>query len=103
MRADVACELRSLLHEELNARMEQSVPENAPASDNEAARTEAALALVRSYGEPATVAARYHTPMTIIDPADTTSFLRAAIVGAVSLVLLAERMLAVCFAISQAR
>jgi hypothetical protein len=64
-RADVAAELRALLAEEL-------------ADGDEAA----ALALVRRFGRPSEVAARYHTPYAVIDPADTRSFVLAAIVGA---------------------
>jgi hypothetical protein len=78
-RNDVAIELRSLLNEELNARTEGSgrSPDQAEA-----------LALVRSYGKPNEVAARYHPAFTIIDPADSWSFMRAAIIGAVALLLL---------------
>lgn len=64
-RADVAAELRALLAEEL-------------AGGDEAA----ALALVRRFGRPSEVAARYHTPYTIVDPVDTRSFVLAAVVGA---------------------
>lgn len=64
-RADVAAELRALLTEEL-------------AGGDEAA----ALALVRRFGRPSEVAARYHTPYTIVDPIDTRSFVLVAVVGA---------------------
>jgi hypothetical protein len=67
-RNDVARELRGQLTEELAA----------GATHDE----QAALALVRRFGRPADVAARYHTPYTIIDPADTRSFVLAAIGGA---------------------
>jgi hypothetical protein len=46
------------------------------------------LSLVRDYGQPNEVAARYQPPWAIIDPADSTSFLGAAIIGACALVLL---------------
>lgn len=68
LRNDVAQELRGQLLEELAAggtRDEQ-----------------AALALVRRFGRPAEIAARYHAPYTIVDPADTRSFIFAAIAGA---------------------
>ena len=64
-RADVAAELRALLVEEL-------------AGGDEAA----ALALVRRFGRPTEVAARYHTPYAVVDPVDTRSFVLAAVVGA---------------------
>ncbi len=78
-RDDVATELRSLLNEELQARARESgrPPDEA-----------LALALVRDYGRPNEVAARYQPPWAIIDPADSTSFLRAAIIGAGVLLLL---------------
>jgi len=69
-RADVAAELRSLLIEELNAK-----PHDASSPD-------AALALVRAFGRPADVAARYHAPYVLIEPSDTRSFLLAFVVGA---------------------
>jgi hypothetical protein len=78
-RDDVAAELRSLLNEELHARAQESGrPPDEPL----------ALSLVRDYGRPNEVAARYQPPWVIIDPADSTSFLRAAIFGAGTLVLL---------------
>jgi hypothetical protein len=64
-RADVAAELRALLAEEL-------------ADGDEAA----ALALVRRFGRPLDVAARYRTPYAVVDPADTRNFVLAAVVGA---------------------
>jgi len=68
LRNDVARELRGQLVDEFAA----------GGGHDEAA----ALALVRRFGRPAEVAARYHTPFTIIDPADTRSFVLAAIGGA---------------------
>ncbi len=78
-RDDVAAELRSLLNEELHARARESgrLPDES-----------LALSLVRAYGHPNEVAARYQPPWAIIDPADSTSFMRAAIIGAGALVLL---------------
>jgi hypothetical protein len=68
LRSDVAKELRGELFDELAA----------GGTHDE----QAALALVRRFGRPAEVAARYRTPYTIIDPADTRSFVLAAIGGA---------------------
>lgn len=75
-RNDVAFELRALLHEDLEARAEAS------GRDADAAM---ATELVRAFGRPAEVAARYRsTPtLTIIDPADGRSFLRATVIGLV--------------------
>ena len=74
LRDDVAAELRSLLFEELHARAQEwGGPPDEPL----------ALSLVRAYGRPNEVAARYSPPSAIIDPADSTSFLRAAFIGAV--------------------
>jgi hypothetical protein len=78
-RDDVATELRSLLNEELHARAQES---GRPPDES------LALSLVRDYGHPNEVAARYQPPWAIIDPADSTSFMRAAIIGAGALVLL---------------
>ena len=78
-RDDVATELRSLLNEELHARARES---GRPPDES------LALSLVRDYGHPNEVAARYQPSWAIIDPADSTSFMRAAIIGAGALVLL---------------
>ena len=78
-RDDVATELGSLLNEELHARAQGS---GRPLDES------LALSLVRDYGHPNEVAARYQPPWAIIDPADSTSFMRAAIIGAGALVLL---------------
>ncbi len=71
-RNDVAFELRALLNEELQARSEA---EGRPA--------DAAMAteLLQAFGRPEDVAARYRPTLTIIDPADGHSFLRATVVG----------------------
>ncbi len=78
-RDDVAAELRTLLNEELHARAQES-----GRSPDEAL----ALSLVRGYGRPNEVAARYQPVWTIIDPADSRSFARAAIIGAGALLVL---------------
>jgi len=70
-RRDVAQELRMLLREE------------AGAASGQAAREQAARALLASFGRPAEVAARYGSPVTLIDPADTRRFLTLAMAGAV--------------------
>jgi hypothetical protein len=71
-RLDVAQELRALLHEEVDA-----------ATDERSSRDEAARRLLAGFGRPADVAARYGTPVTLIEPADTRSFVTLAIAGAV--------------------
>jgi hypothetical protein len=78
-RDDVAAELRTLLHDELSDRAQESgrPPDKAMA-----------LELVRGYGRPNEAAARYHPAWTIIDPADNTSFTRAAVIGTGALLLL---------------
>jgi len=71
-RRDVAQELRMLLREEAGA-----------AASGQASREQAARALLASFGRPAEVAARYGSPVTLIDPADTRRFLTLAMAGAV--------------------
>lgn len=66
-RADVAAELRSLLHEEIGP----------------SATTDEAVARLRAFGKPSEVAARYHTPYAVIEPTDTRTFVLAAVLGAV--------------------
>ena len=78
-REDVATELRSLLNEELHARAQES---GRPPDES------LALSLVRGYGHPNEAAARYRPAWTIIDPADSASFMRAAIIGVGSLLML---------------
>ena len=77
-RDDVAAELRALLNEELLARSHESGRLPDPAL---------ALSLVRGYGRPNEVAARYQPVWSIIDPADSRSFARAAIIGAGALLV----------------
>src|SRR5579859_5927880 len=71
-RRDVAQELRVLLREEADA-----------AASGQASREQAVRALLDGFGRPADVAARYGSPVTLIDPADTRRFLTLAIAGAV--------------------
>ena len=71
-RDDVARELRALLAEELQARAE---------SEGVAADADLAVALARGFGRPAEVAARYHGPTHLIDPADTPLFLQSTCIG----------------------
>jgi hypothetical protein len=78
-RDDVASELRTLLNEELQARALES-----GRSPDEGL----ALSLVRGFGRPNEVAARYQPVWTIIDPADSGTFARAAIIGVGSLLML---------------
>jgi hypothetical protein len=77
-RDDVAAELRTLLNEDLRARAQELG--RSPDQD-------VALSLVRGYGRPNDVAARYQPVWTIIDPADSRSFARAAIIGAGALIV----------------
>ena len=71
-RNDVAYELRALIDEGLQDKAEASGRE-----------VDAAMAVefLRAFGRPADVAARYRPELTIIDPADGRSFLRAALIG----------------------
>ena len=71
-RNDVAFELRALLDEQLQDKAE------AAGRDADAAM---AVELLRAFGAPADVAARYRPTLTIIDPADGHAFLRAAVIG----------------------
>lgn len=74
-RADVAVELRALLREELAGR----VADRGVAPDE--ATTADAMALLTSFGRPAEVAARYRPTFTIIDPADSRTFVKASVIG----------------------
>ncbi|MGW0807741.1 hypothetical protein [Nonomuraea sp. NPDC002799] len=71
-RRDVAAELRTLLSEELAAK----VAETGRPADEDMARE-----LVLAFGRPAEVAARYHSFPTLIDPADSPRFLRLTVLG----------------------
>lgn len=71
-RNDVAFELRALLNEELQAKAEAA---------GRGADAAMATELLRAFGRPVDVAARYRPTLTIIDPADGHTFLRAAVIG----------------------
>ena len=71
-RNDVAFELRALLNEELQAKAEAT---------GRVADSEMAIGLLRNFGAPADVAARYLPTLTIIDPVDGHKFFRATVVG----------------------
>lgn len=74
LRNDVAFELRALLNEELQAKADEQ--------GREADATMAAE-LLKAFGRPVDVAARYRPTLIIIDPADGRSFLRATVIGLV--------------------
>src|SRR5262245_22971598 len=71
-RADVVFELRALLHEGLQDKV------RAAGRLSDEALT---LDYLREFGRPADVAARYHQPITLIEPADTPAFLFLSIIG----------------------
>ena len=71
-RNDVAFELRALLHEELQAKADAA---GCPAD------AIMVTELLRAFGPPDEVAARYLPTLTIIDPADGRKFLHATIIG----------------------
>lgn len=72
LRNDVAFELRALLGEELQAK--------AAAAGREADETVAAE-LLRAFGHPSEVAERYRPTLTIIDPVDGPTFVKASLIG----------------------
>ena len=78
-RDDVAFELRALLQEESAAHAAES---------GRAADAAGTLELLRNFGHPLAVAARYRAPLTIIDPADGRTFLRVGLGGAIAIALL---------------
>lgn len=71
-RNDVAFELRALLDEELQAKANAA---------GHAADAAMAIALLRAFGRPEDVAARYRPAVTIVDPVDGRNFLRALFIG----------------------
>ncbi|MFT3807980.1 hypothetical protein [Arenimonas sp.] len=77
-RNDVAFELRALLGEELAGKAEFTGRE---------ADAAMAMELLRGFGRPADVAARYQPTLTLIDPTDGRSFLRLAVAGVAVVVL----------------
>lgn len=73
-RNDVAFELRALLNEELQAKAEAA---------GRGADAAMATELLRAFGRPGDVAARYRPTLTLVDPADGHTFLRATVIGLV--------------------
>jgi hypothetical protein len=71
-RNDVAFELGALLHEQLQDRAD---------AEGRLADAAMATALVRAFGDPRTVAARYQPALTVIDPVDGRGFMRATLIG----------------------
>lgn len=71
-RNDVAFELRALIDEGLQDKAEAS---------GRAVDADMATAFLQAFGRPEDVAARYRPTLTIIDPADGRSFLRATVIG----------------------
>lgn len=71
-RNDVAFELRALLNEELQAKAEAA---------GRGVDTAMATELLHAFGRPVDVAARYRPTLSIIDPMDGHTFLRAAVIG----------------------
>ncbi len=72
LRRDVAFELQALLKEELQGRAEDA---------GRKADEAMAMELLKSFGRPEAVAARYQPTLVIIDPEDGRYFLRASIIG----------------------
>ena len=75
-RADVGLELRALLTEELAARAACAPADEAMA-----------IELLRGFGAPSEVAARYRPATPLLDAADTRPFLMVAILGALVIVV----------------
>lgn len=71
-RNDVAFELRGLLGEELQGWTQAA---------GCVADADMAIKMLRAFGHPADVAARYRPTLTIIDPADGIRFLRLSLIG----------------------
>ena len=67
-RDDVAREIRSLIEDEVNGQMEAQAEERGPAEARPADQEKTVLAVLQSFGPPAEIAARYHTPRTLIGP-----------------------------------
>jgi hypothetical protein len=70
---DVARELRALFREAL--------AEHPPGSSRDAV----ALRMLQEFGRPADAAARYGRPLSVIDHADTRSFLRWSVIGVLTI------------------
>ena len=71
-RNDVAFELRALLQEELQAKADTA---------GQGVDVRMATEMLRAFGHPGDVAARYLPTLTIIDPADGRKFLHASVIG----------------------
>lgn len=71
-RNDVAFELRALLNEGLQDKAEAA---------GRSVDASMAVEFLRNFGQPVEVAARYRPALTIIEPGDGASFLRAAVIG----------------------
>ncbi len=71
-RNDVAFELRALLQEELQAKADAA---------GQGVDVRMATEMLRAFGHPGDVAARYLPTLTIIDPADGRKFLHASVIG----------------------
>jgi len=71
-RNDVAFELHALLNEELQGRADES---------GRAADAGAAIEMLRAFGHPSDVAARYRPTLVVIDPADGHAFVRLTVIG----------------------
>lgn len=72
IRHEIAADLRAQLGDELMGRAEA-----AGRAPDEALAT----ALVRDFGRPEELAARYHPPFAIIEPADTRRFIVVSVIG----------------------
>lgn len=79
MRNDVAHELRSLLADDL--------AETARAAGREPDE-DMAMQMLARFGHPSSIAARYHTPAPVIEPADTHHFIIWAFAGAIAVSVL---------------
>src|ERR1041385_7697082 len=89
MRADVALELASLLHEDLWARVDAAgasprgaLVEAAGSSPSEPL----AIEVMQAFGHPRDVANRYHQRWAIIDPSDTRNFILTVVIGCAMIV-----------------
>lgn len=85
-RADIAVELRALLHEELAATAE---------STGQAPDEAMTMAMLTRFGRPAAAAARYEPRAPLLDPADNHSILLWAGVGALVVAVAADQPLTV--------
>ena len=79
IRTDVEAELSSLLEEAIDERSQDESP---------AAREAVAVDVIRAFGEPREVAARYHPPRYLIGPQWFPMFARIAILAPLGIALL---------------